>query len=601
MNVPDIVFVGSPSLDRIRIGGATHASVGGAGFMSALAARRSGASVGLVARVPSVLPDSITSAFAPGGLDPGGLRIGAGELPSFHISYDAAQHAVYDHEELGVEIGTGAGDVPPRWLSTRWIHVSPIGGGAREQLSFVRGVRNRGYTGSISLGTYVLSVQQERDVLEAAIREASLIFLNREEFEMLFGDVPDPPLDVAVTMGAEGVRIWDGRRWTHSPAAPTTVVDPTGAGDAFCGGYLGSLVTGEADPVSRGLAAAATVLGGVGARPLIDVLPGGAIVTPHPMEADPNLAAPDQDRIARVGRALRPAASAAALDFCGFPFPEQGDPMAGEILALATLHQYGFWTADEHGYVGPLWAVAGGRRFKGSDYIWQAFTRAAAADPAILEPEQLASDPLLFDRICRDDDGRCPVPDVGTHRALQQAYGETLGRRGGFVSILEKANASATPTDTLLDDLRSVPGYGEDPLAKKATLLALILGSRPERFLHAREADSLEPIVDYHLMRACLRTGTVRVRDDGLRRRLVDRAWVSPSEEASIRSAAYEAIGAMCETSGLGVAEVDGFFFSNGRRICLETETPHCGDCPIAAECVQDIDLFQPIHRTTAY
>jgi ribokinase len=601
LNVPDVVFVGSPSLDRIRISGATHDSVGGAGFMSALAARLSGATVGLVARVPPVLPVAIAPAFAPGGLDPGGLRVGEGELPSFHISYDAAQHAVYDLEELGVEIGTRAGDVPPRWLSTRWIHVSPIGGGAREQLRFVRGLRNRGYTGSISLGTYVLSVRHERDVLEAAIREASLIFLNREEFEMLFGNVPDPPLDVAMTMGSEGVRTWDGRTWAHFPATATTVVDPTGAGDAFCGGYLGSMVTGGTDPVSRGLTAAATVLSGVGARPLIDALPKRALVEPHLLEADPNLAAPDPDRIIRVGRALRPAASTAALDFCGFPFPEQGDPMAGEILALATLHQYGFWTADEHGYTGPLWAVADGRRFKGSDYVWQAFTRAAAADPAILEPERLASDPLLFDRICRDDDGRCPVPDVGTHRALQQAYGEALERRGGFVSILEKANSSAAPTDTLLEDLRSLPGYGEDPLAKKATLLALILGSRPERLLQPRETDSLEPIVDYHLMRACLRTGAVRVSDDGLRRRLVDRAWVSPAEEASIRSAAYEAIQGMCASSGLGVAEVDGFFFSNGRRICLETETPHCDRCPIAVECVQDIDLFQPIYRTTAY
>ena len=601
MNVPDIVFVGSPSLDQIRIGGETHDSVGGAGFMSALAARLSGASVGLVARVPHVLPVAIAPAFAPGGLDPGGLCIGDGELPSFHISYNAAQHAVYDQEELGVEIGTDAGDVPRRWLSTRWIHVSPIGGGAREQLSFVRGLRNRGYTGSISLGTYVLSVRHERDVLGAAIREASLIFLNREEFEMLFGNIPEPPLDVAMTMGPDGVRIWDGRTWTHFPATPTTVVDPTGAGDAFCGGYLGSMVTGGIDPIRRGLAAAAAVLGGVGAGPLIDALPRGAVVKPHPMEADPNIAAPDPDRITRVGRALRPAASAAALDFCGFPFPEQGDPMAAEILALATLHQYGFWTADEHGYTGPLWAVADGRRFKGSDYLWQAFTRAAATDPAILAPERLASDPLLFDRICRDDDGRCPVPDVGTHRALQQAYGEALERRDDFASILERANASATPTDTLLDDLSSVPGYGEDPLAKKATLLALILGSRPERLLQPHETDSLEPIVDYHLMRACLRTGAVRVFDDGLRRRLVDRAWVSPTEEASIRSAAYEAIEAMCEASGLGVAEVDGFFFSNGRRICLETETPHCGDCPVAVACVQDIELFQPIYRTTAY
>ncbi len=55
---------------------------------------------------------------------------------------------------------------------------------------------------------------------------------------------------VGVKMGARGMRLLlDGEQdWRHIPTYPAKVVDPTGAGDAFCGGFLvGMARTG--DPV----------------------------------------------------------------------------------------------------------------------------------------------------------------------------------------------------------------------------------------------------------------------------------------------------------------------------------------------------------------
>ena len=82
---------------------------------------------------------------------------------------------------------------------------------------------------------------------------------------------------------------------------------------------------------------------------------------------------------------------------------------------------------------------------------------------------------------------------------------------------------------------------------------------------------------------------------------MADRIWVGSDTESTIRVAARDAINALCERSGLDVAEVDGFLFSLGRRLCLETEPPRCGECPIEAACGRDVELFQPIFRTTAY
>lgn len=56
---------------------------------------------------------------------------------------------------------------------------------------------------------------------------------------------------VAVKLGPEGVLVLDRSRRSvvHVPAAPARTLDPTGAGDAFCGGFLAGLVE-TADPIA---------------------------------------------------------------------------------------------------------------------------------------------------------------------------------------------------------------------------------------------------------------------------------------------------------------------------------------------------------------
>ena len=56
------------------------------------------------------------------------------------------------------------------------------------------------------------------------------------------------PRGIGVKMGSRGMRMLlrDGERWHQIPTYPARVVDPTGAGDAFCGGFLVGLArTGD--------------------------------------------------------------------------------------------------------------------------------------------------------------------------------------------------------------------------------------------------------------------------------------------------------------------------------------------------------------------
>ena len=62
------------------------------------------------------------------------------------------------------------------------------------------------------------------------------------------------PRGIGVKMGARGMRLLlqGGKNWTQIPAFSTQVVDPTGAGDAFCGGFLVGLAQ-SGSPVQAAL------------------------------------------------------------------------------------------------------------------------------------------------------------------------------------------------------------------------------------------------------------------------------------------------------------------------------------------------------------
>src|SRR5207247_1015393 len=78
---------------------------------------------------------------------------------------------------------------------------------------------------------------------------------------------------VVVKLGGEGALVArPGSPPAWVPAAPAEVVDPTGAGDSFCGGVAAGLARGE-DPVDaawRGAVTAAAAIGAAGSLRLLD-------------------------------------------------------------------------------------------------------------------------------------------------------------------------------------------------------------------------------------------------------------------------------------------------------------------------------------------
>jgi sugar/nucleoside kinase (ribokinase family) len=77
---------------------------------------------------------------------------------------------------------------------------------------------------------------------------------------------------VALKLGSDGVLVGEGGHVEQIPAASPSVVDPTGAGDAFCAGFLTSWLDGNTavDAATAGSQLAARAVATHGGRPPIE-------------------------------------------------------------------------------------------------------------------------------------------------------------------------------------------------------------------------------------------------------------------------------------------------------------------------------------------
>jgi sugar/nucleoside kinase (ribokinase family) len=132
----------------------------------------------------------------------------------------------------------------------------------------------KGVTVSVSPGSAGFIADYGVREFRAAIAGASILFPSLEEGRLLTGlSEPAAIVDdlgrdgqlVVLTLGADGVFV----AGELVPATVAEIVDPTGAGDAFCAGFLADWIR-TADPVASALAGtevAARAVGVVGGRP----------------------------------------------------------------------------------------------------------------------------------------------------------------------------------------------------------------------------------------------------------------------------------------------------------------------------------------------
>jgi ribokinase len=142
-------------------------------------------------------------------------------------------------------------------LNADWIYLTSMSEGYEEFYdNAVSWAKNKGAKIAFNPGTRQIKAGLEH--LRSAYAAAEVIFVNKEEAEELLGREQDTqikklledlravgPKCVIITDGGEGAFAYDGEKYLHMPIVPASVVQRTGAGDAFGSGFLAAYISGK--------------------------------------------------------------------------------------------------------------------------------------------------------------------------------------------------------------------------------------------------------------------------------------------------------------------------------------------------------------------
>lgn len=257
----DVVPVGHFAIDSILLPDrhTPFVVLGGAAAYVSLAARRLGTRVSVISKVGADFPEAYKWWLGQEGIDLSGiLKDEKAQTTRFELKYsNPPSDRVLTLKNKAPPITV---DDLPKTLKADAIHIAPIAGeityevaeklrGFAEVLSLdPQGLlRNFDEAGNVSLG----SMTDKRILGIIDIYKSSL-----SEIEVVTGQIePDSAIEaihklgakiVVVTLGEDGAVISTGDTTYYVPAyKPEKVVDPTGAGDAFIGGFLAEYVYGE--------------------------------------------------------------------------------------------------------------------------------------------------------------------------------------------------------------------------------------------------------------------------------------------------------------------------------------------------------------------
>lgn len=144
-------------------------------------------------------------------------------------------------------------DIPAGYLSARGFHLH--WGTLEELAALVRKLRAANPTLCLLWEPAPTHLHEPRAAFEAVLHQLDLFSPGLDEAEAITGSADPGEMvaillewgapGVALRMGARGslVRTASGEIW-RVPAVPTTIMDVTGAGNAYCGGFLVGLGSG---------------------------------------------------------------------------------------------------------------------------------------------------------------------------------------------------------------------------------------------------------------------------------------------------------------------------------------------------------------------
>jgi sugar/nucleoside kinase (ribokinase family) len=285
----DVVTIGGCTVDIVRTadGQTRGRQLGGNAIYAAAGARLWGLRPGVVAFRGTGLPETWSDTLGALQIDIEGMvpvDVPASVTEFFYDSDGRRVQRVWGPQARGPAVPYLPEDtgepirrlrlapehIPPRYLGVRGAHLAPISPDAQRAIASALT-----HVGILTLDphTYVMAQMPEEN-LRALLTPVAAFLPSREEALARFPDLePDVALQrlaplsrraTVIKLGAQGALVYDraGERRYVVPAVPIQAKDPTGAGDAFCGGFLAALVEGESvvEAAARGAVSASFVV-----------------------------------------------------------------------------------------------------------------------------------------------------------------------------------------------------------------------------------------------------------------------------------------------------------------------------------------------------
>lgn len=242
-----VLVVGSVAFDTIETPhGQRERCLGGSASYFGLAARLF-VPVQLVSVVGADFPAAYRDQLAKSGVDLLGLEAKAGKTFAWSGRYSSDMNS---RTTLSVELNTFGGfapRVPGAYADTGFVFLA--NGSPTTQASVLDQMRAPRF---VVADTMNLWIETEKPALLALLRRVDGLILNDEEARMLTGEtnliragqrvLSLGPKLVILKKGEHGAFLFSTFFQFALPAYPTSqVVDPTGAGDSFAGGFMGYL------------------------------------------------------------------------------------------------------------------------------------------------------------------------------------------------------------------------------------------------------------------------------------------------------------------------------------------------------------------------
>lgn len=246
-------------------------SVGGGALYSAMGARALGVPSTVISRRGRDFPETSLAFFEELGVQ---MSLAGGDFASISewVLYEAdgsREFLLHPGSGSRDELSPRAEEFEPPWDGV--VHIAPLP--VRHQSAWCRSAFEAG--NRITLDPLDVSCAESPGEVLALVPVVDAFLPSKLEADLLVGGDPveevrafrEMGVPVAVVkMGAAGSVVAFGDGVWHVPALPVRAQDPTGAGDAFCGGFAAALASGREALTAAcwGTAAAAVVVEAVG-------------------------------------------------------------------------------------------------------------------------------------------------------------------------------------------------------------------------------------------------------------------------------------------------------------------------------------------------